>query len=146
MTDDRLLRRDEVEAQTGLARTTIYRKMRDGTFPEPIKVGARAVRWPASEIRDWLSATTPGAWHGLKKAKVPTRHLIRACRLLSVGQAVGAPTTWTSIANPAQSHTLTRKSGRASRRRYTRNAYPRNSRWTTRGFSPRSSIAVSNSA
>lgn len=50
---ERLLRRDEVEARCGLARTSIYRMMRQGTFPEPLKVGA--VRWPESEIEDWLS-------------------------------------------------------------------------------------------
>ena len=53
--NDRLLRRQEVEERTGLATTTIYRKMREGTFPEPVKVGARAVRWPASEIEAWLA-------------------------------------------------------------------------------------------
>ena len=54
-TSNRLLRREEVEERTGLARTTIYRKMREGSFPEPLKVGARAVRWPASEIDTWLA-------------------------------------------------------------------------------------------
>ena len=53
---NRLLRRREVEERTGLARTTIYRKMREGSFPEPIQVGARAVRWPASEIEAWLTS------------------------------------------------------------------------------------------
>ena len=53
--EDRLLRRDEVERRCGLAATTIYRKMQDGSFPKPIKVGARAVRWPESEIEDWLA-------------------------------------------------------------------------------------------
>ena len=52
---DRLLRREEVETRCGLARSTIYRLMRDGTFPEPVKVGPRAVRWPQSEIENWLS-------------------------------------------------------------------------------------------
>ena len=55
MKHDRLLRRDEVEERTGLARTTIYRKMREGSFPEPLQVGARAVRWSASEIDSWLA-------------------------------------------------------------------------------------------
>ena len=63
--NDRLLRREEVEARTGLARSSIYRKMREGSFPEPLKIGARAVRWPSSEIEDWLSgrprATGEGA-------------------------------------------------------------------------------------
>ena len=53
---DRLMRREQVEQRTGLARTTIYRKMRDGSFPQPIRVGARAVRWPCSEIEAWLAA------------------------------------------------------------------------------------------
>lgn len=52
---DRLLRRREVEKRCGLATATIYRKMRDGTFPKPIKVGARAVRWHESEIEQWIS-------------------------------------------------------------------------------------------
>ena len=56
VTDDRLLRREEVEARTGLATTTIYRKMREGTFPVPLKIGARAVRWPASEIEAFLAS------------------------------------------------------------------------------------------
>ena len=53
---DRLLRRQEVEKRCGLARTTIYRWMRAGMFPEPLRVGPRAVRWPESEIEHWLAA------------------------------------------------------------------------------------------
>ena len=52
---DRLLRREEVESRVGLSRTTLYRKMREGSFPEPVQVGARAVRWPAREIEAWLA-------------------------------------------------------------------------------------------
>ena len=59
-TADRLLRLSEVAARTGLGRTTIYRKMREGSFPEPLRIGARAVRWPESEIEDWV-ATRPRA-------------------------------------------------------------------------------------
>ena len=59
-TTDRLLRLTEVQTRTALARTTIYRKMRDRSFPEPLKVGVRAVRWRESEIEAWL-ATRPRA-------------------------------------------------------------------------------------
>ena len=52
---DRLLTRVEVEARCAIARTTIYRLMRCGQFPEPLKIGPRAVRWPASEIDAWLA-------------------------------------------------------------------------------------------
>jgi len=30
--------------------------MRDGSFPEPLKVGVRAVRWRESEVEGWLEA------------------------------------------------------------------------------------------
>lgn len=53
--NDRLLTRPEVESRCGIARSTIYRLMRAGEFPEPLRVGPRAVRWPASEVEDWLA-------------------------------------------------------------------------------------------
>ena len=52
---DRLLRRAEVEARCGLSRTTIYRLMRAGAFPAPIRVGQRSVRWPEKEVEEWLA-------------------------------------------------------------------------------------------
>jgi len=54
--NDRLLRRSQVEARTGLSRSSLYRKMRDGSFPEPLKISARAVRWPESEVAAWLAS------------------------------------------------------------------------------------------
>jgi len=53
---DRLLRRPEVEARTGLSRSTLYRLMRTGEFPEPLKIGPRAVRWVAGEVDTWIAA------------------------------------------------------------------------------------------
>ena len=52
---DRLLRLAEVLTLTALARSSIYRKMRKGSFPEPLKVGVRAVRWRRSDIQAWLA-------------------------------------------------------------------------------------------
>ena len=51
---DVLLTRPEVERRTGLSRSTIYKKMREGTFPVPLKVSERAVRWRESEIRAYV--------------------------------------------------------------------------------------------
>lgn len=53
---DRLLMKSEVEARTGLSTSSIYRGMRAGTFPEPFRVGVRAVRWRQSEIEQWLAS------------------------------------------------------------------------------------------
>jgi prophage regulatory protein len=49
-----ILRRPQVEARTGLSRSTIYERMKQGTFPSPISLGTKAVGWIASEIDDWL--------------------------------------------------------------------------------------------
>ena len=51
-----LLTRREVERRTGLSRSTLYRKMRDGTFPVPLKVSERAVRWRDSDIRAYVDS------------------------------------------------------------------------------------------
>ena len=54
--NDRLLRRRQVEEITGLSRSSIYRLMRNGDFPVPVRVGPSAVRWKASDISAWLES------------------------------------------------------------------------------------------
>jgi prophage regulatory protein len=49
-----ILRRREVEARTGLSRSTIYLRCSQKTFPTPIHLGGRAVGWLESEIDAWL--------------------------------------------------------------------------------------------
>ena len=51
----RIVRRDEVSKLTGLARATIYKKVADGSFPAPIRLGARSVGWRLSDIVAWLA-------------------------------------------------------------------------------------------
>lgn len=48
-----LLRRPEVERQTGLSSASIYRLMQANLFPRPRRIGIRAVAWFQSEIEDW---------------------------------------------------------------------------------------------
>lgn len=50
------LKRREVEALTGLGRSSIYTKMEDGTFPLPVRLDCRSVRWLRSEVEDWQRA------------------------------------------------------------------------------------------
>ena len=52
----RVVRREEVTRLTGLARATLHAKVADGTFPHPVRLGARSVGWRASDISDWLQA------------------------------------------------------------------------------------------
>lgn len=49
-----ILRRRAVQARTGLARSTIYRRAAGGTFPKPVHLGGRTVGWIEAEIQSWL--------------------------------------------------------------------------------------------
>ena len=52
-----ILRRKQVEQKTGLARSTIYDRMKAGVFPKPIQLGnSRVVGWIESEVDEWLSS------------------------------------------------------------------------------------------
>jgi len=51
---ERLLRRREVEAITGLSRSGLYRLMEEGEFPRPLRVGRASVRWRLSEVQAWI--------------------------------------------------------------------------------------------
>jgi len=50
-----IIRRPKVENLTGLSRSTIYRRMEDGTFPKSIPIGGRLQGWIASDIQDWIT-------------------------------------------------------------------------------------------
>jgi prophage regulatory protein len=49
-----ILRLPAVKQRTGLSRSTIYLRMNDGTFPQPISLGARAIGWVEDDIQQWL--------------------------------------------------------------------------------------------
>jgi len=51
-----ILRMPAVKSKTGLAKTTIYRKVRSGEFPKPIKLSERASGWDESLIDAWLQS------------------------------------------------------------------------------------------
>lgn len=50
----RLLRRPEVEARTGLSRSSIYARMAEGTFPRPVRLGKYGVAWIEAEVDEWV--------------------------------------------------------------------------------------------
>ena len=53
----RILRLPEVQARTGLSRSSIYLRLSniDDAFPKSVSLGARAVGWVESEIEDFLA-------------------------------------------------------------------------------------------
>jgi prophage regulatory protein len=51
-----MLRRHQVEARTGLSRSTLYDWMKNNKFPKPVKLGERIVAWRESDIDNWLKS------------------------------------------------------------------------------------------
>jgi prophage regulatory protein len=51
-----ILRRPQVQARIGLSRSTLYDRIRAGTFPAPISLGGKAVGWIEAEVDAWLTA------------------------------------------------------------------------------------------
>ena len=52
----RVLRLHEVVTRVGLSKSTLWRYIKDGEFPAPIKLGPRASGWIEHEIDDWIAS------------------------------------------------------------------------------------------
>ena len=50
----RILRMPEVERRTGYKKAHIYNLMREGKFPQSIKLGIRSVGWDSFAIEQWI--------------------------------------------------------------------------------------------
>jgi prophage regulatory protein len=57
---DRIIRMKTVLARTGLSRSTIYRKMAEGTFPPRLKISTNGAGWRESDLDRWIA--NPTAW------------------------------------------------------------------------------------
>lgn len=58
---DRLLRLPEVEAATGLKKSTLYLLMKRGEFPRCVQVTPRTVAWAESSVLQWIQDRIAGA-------------------------------------------------------------------------------------
>ena len=50
----RVLRLPRVQARTGLSRSSIYMRVANRSFPQPIRLGPRAIGWIESEVDQWI--------------------------------------------------------------------------------------------
>ncbi|WP_265975703.1 helix-turn-helix transcriptional regulator [Brucella intermedia] len=57
---DCIIRLNTVLARTGLSRSTIYRKIREGTFPAQLRISINGAGWKESDINRWVE--NPVAW------------------------------------------------------------------------------------
>ena len=60
-----LLKLPAVLARVAISRSKLYANVKDGTFPAPISLGARAIAWIDEEVDEWIkrrvSASRGGA-------------------------------------------------------------------------------------
>lgn len=50
-----ILRLPAVMKRTGLARSTIYLRISEGSFPKSISLGEKAVGWIEADIDNWIN-------------------------------------------------------------------------------------------
>ena len=65
-----ILRRKQVEAETGYSRSTIYLRISQGLFVRPVSLGARAVGFPAGDVAALNAARIAGKTDGQIRALV----------------------------------------------------------------------------
>lgn len=52
---DRIIRLNAVLARTGLSRSTLYRKISEGTFPRQVKISVHSAGWHESAVGRWIA-------------------------------------------------------------------------------------------
>ena len=52
---DRILRIRTVLLRTGLSRSTLYRKIQDGSFPRQVQISVHGAGWRESAINSWIA-------------------------------------------------------------------------------------------
>ena len=54
--DIKIFRLPGVVERTGLSPATVWRLVRAGRFPAPIRLGVRAVGWRRADIQTWVAS------------------------------------------------------------------------------------------
>ena len=52
---ERIVRLRTVLARTGLSRSTLYRKIAEGTFPPQVRISIHGAGWHESAINGWIA-------------------------------------------------------------------------------------------
>jgi len=79
---EKILRVRTVLERTGLSRSTLYRKMREGTFPNQVQLSEHCCGWRESAISRWIA--DPMSYREDQVGHVPEKSVARSAqRLLS---------------------------------------------------------------
>ena len=53
---NKICRLPEVLGLTGLCRSSLYKALKEKSFPEPVLLGKRAVGWRGSDLAAWIDS------------------------------------------------------------------------------------------
>jgi prophage regulatory protein len=62
MMSNAMLRLPQVKIKVGLSPSSIYSAIAEKRFPQPVRLGARAVCWLESEVDDWVNKRIELSW------------------------------------------------------------------------------------
>ena len=75
---DSILRTKDVLNVVGFARTTLWRRVKSGDFPQPVRLGgagSRAVGWRSGEVERWLAERqSVCVGEGMGRVQVPNEY------------------------------------------------------------------------
>ncbi|HEY1613994.1 MAG TPA: AlpA family phage regulatory protein [Rhizomicrobium sp.] len=77
---DKILRMRTVLERSGLSRSTLYRKMRDGTFPNQVQLSEHCCGWRESAVNRWMA--DPMSYREERPDAGPTKRVGRAAERL----------------------------------------------------------------
>jgi prophage regulatory protein len=60
MLSEKILRFSELKELIPLSRSTLWRRVKNGQFPQPISLGGIAVGWKLSDVKAWINNKTSG--------------------------------------------------------------------------------------
>lgn len=61
----KLIKLPEVVTLTLLSKSTIYKLVKMGSFPQPVKLSVRATGWRVSDVEAWLMSRQPNTGAGV---------------------------------------------------------------------------------
>lgn len=76
-----ILRRKQVQAESGYSRSTLYFRISQGLWSRPVRLGARAVGWPSDEVAAINAARVAGKTDDEIRALVRRLEVARAFAL-----------------------------------------------------------------
>lgn len=62
----RSAKRPDVTPLLPFSAPTLWRKVKDGTFPKPVKLSSRVTAWTVGDIRGWIAAQKSQSYGGEK--------------------------------------------------------------------------------